>query len=211
MKSRQNVVIFGAAGRVGSLLVEYALTDGYDVTAFVHRHHNLPDHPHLRIVTGDVYASVDVEKAIADADVVMSALSSWGTTKKDVLSSAMQNIIPAMQHHKVTRIISLTGADARAPGDKLSIVHRMTHLMIHIVAGKVLADGERHIQLLAASDLDWTVIRSPVMQSSKSQKYRLTQKRPGPWAMVSRRSVARTMVDQISDEGSSRQALFVVK
>lgn len=211
MKSKQNIVIFGATGKVGRLVVEYALADGYHVTAFVHRRSNLPKHPNLRTIHGDIYQRLDVENAIRGADAVLSALGSWGTPKKDVLSSAMANIIPAMNHEKTKRIISLTGAEARADGDELGIIHRVAHFALGIIAGKILRDSERHIALLQESSLDWTVIRSPIMLPSGSQKYQIGDSRPLPWTMVSRRSVARTMVDQISNRLSSRQALFLLK
>ena len=138
MKSKTRVVIFGAGGKVGSLLVEYALAEGYAVTAFIHRHHNLPSHPNLKITKGDAYNKIDVQNVLQDADIVLSALSSWGTPKKDVLSAAMTNIIPTMNTCGIKRIISLTGAEARAAGDTLSVIHRFAHFGIGIVGGKVL-------------------------------------------------------------------------
>ncbi len=209
MKSNKCIVIFGAAGRVGRLLVEYALADGYAVTAFVHRHHRLPDHPSLSIVRGNIYNDDDVQRAIKCADMVMSALSSWGTKKKDVLSTAMTSIIPAMQKHGVTRIVSLTGAEARAAGDHLSTIHRFAHFGIGIIGGPVLRDGEHHIKLLEQSDLDWTVIRSPIMRANTNQSYRLSLDRPFPWALINRPVVARAMVDQLSDDTHLRQAPFI--
>lgn len=211
MKSKQNIVIFGANGKVGRLVVEYALADGYNVTAFVHRRNNLSKHPHLRIVHGDIYEQLDVENAIKGADVVLSTLGSWGTSKKNVLFSAMANIIPAMKHERIKRIISLTGAEARALGDELGVIHQAAHFALGFVAGKVLRDGERHIKLLEQSGLDWTVIRSPIMSSDESLDYRLSNKRPLPWVTVSRRAVARAMVDQIGSERVTSQAVFLQK
>lgn len=208
MTSTKNIVIFGAAGRVGGLLTEYALADGHIVTAFVHRHHNLPKHPNLTIFQGDIYNTADVEAAIAEVDVVLSTLSSWGTPKKDVLSTAVTNIIPTMRQHRINRIISLTGAEARANGDELGIIHRFAHLGISIIGGKVLRDGEHHIELLEKSGLDWTVVRSPIMRSGSLQKYQLDKRRPLPWALINRKAVARAMADQIADKHDTG-ALFI--
>lgn len=209
MKSSQKIVVFGASGRVGSLVVKYALDAGYDVVAFVHRHHQLPDNPALTIIQGDIYVTEDVLNAIKGVDIVVSALGSWGTKRKDVLSSAMASIIPAMQQHGVTRIVSLTGAEARASGDHLGIIHRFAHVGIGMTAGKILRDGERHIEALEQSRLDWTVIRSPIMTSRPVQKYTLSNHRPTPWALIQRTAVARAMVDQLSDETYIRQAPFI--
>lgn len=208
MKHIKNVIVFGAGGKVGQHIVEYALADGYHVTAFVHRHHNLPDDPNLQIATGDIYNRADIERALKDGDVVVSALSSWGTQYKDVLSAAMTNIIPVAKRYDISRIISLTGADARVDGDDISVLHRLSHFAISIVGGKVLGDGERHIKLLQDSRLDWTVIRSPIMTTSTSIAYTLDDHRPAPWALISRRAVARAMVDQIVSKQNLQTALY---
>lgn len=198
MKDKGTVTIFGASGHIGTLLIEYALKDGYTVTAFVHSHHSLPENPNLRIVKGDAYDSADVAKALDGADAVLSALSSWGTPRKDVLSSAMTNIVPAMRDKGIARIVSLTGAEARAKSDKLGIIHRLMHFGLGMIAGKVLKDGEKHTEILAGSGLDWTVVRSPIMRIGSSPRYELTNTRSRPWEFVNRRAVARAMVDQLT-------------
>jgi uncharacterized protein YbjT (DUF2867 family) len=209
MKRIKNVVVFGAGGKVGSLVVQYALADGYHVIAFVHRHHSLPSDPNLQIVTGDIYNRADIEKAMKDADAVISCLSSWGTQYKDVLATAMSNIVAVAKRYGISRIISVTGADARAPGDDLSALHRLTYVALHIVASKIISDGDLHIKILHNSRLKWTVIRSPVMTPRNSTDYVLNSHRPTPWAMVSRRGVARAMVDQIDSTHNLQRALYI--
>lgn len=208
MKNPLTIVIFGASGKVGRLLVQYALENGYHVIAFVHRAKNLEKNPKLTMIEGDIYRPEDVRKALKHADIVLSALGSWGTRRKDVLSAAMTNIIPAMKQEKISRIISLTGAEARARGDELGFIHTIAHFFIGIVAGKILHDGEKHIELLEKSGLDWTVIRSPIMRSGTNSTHKLSRKRPLPWQTINRTAVARAMMEQVS-EGASQSALFV--
>jgi putative NADH-flavin reductase len=207
------ITVFGANGRVGSLVVEQALRQGYKVTAFVHSASGLPPNPNLQVVKGDIYNAADVVAALSGSKVVISALGSWGTPKKDVLTAAMQYIIPAMQVNKRQRIISLTGADARAAGDVMTPIHQLSHVMISLSPGlrKILADGEKHIELLEASDLAWTVIRSPVMnEHSEAGRCRLTSRRPLPWATINRHAVANTLVNLIDDNSYNQQAPFIV-
>lgn len=206
--------MFGANGRVGALVVAEALQRGYKVVASVHSKSRLPEKPGLRIVKGDIYNARDVTAALAGSAVAISTLSSWGTPKKDVLTEAMQHIIPVMQTNGKARIISLTGADARAAGDILTALHRLSHASIKVVPGvhKILADGERHIELLEASGLDWTVVRSPVMNKrGDAARSRLTSRRPLPWATINRQSVAQCLVDLIDDDSYNSQAPFIVR
>lgn len=206
------VTVFGANGKVGSLVVVELLTRGHAVVAFVHNSHHLPKNANLKIVQGDIYAADDVDAAIAGSTAVVSCLGSWGTPKKDILSVGMTHIILSMQRHGVSRVVSLTGAEARAPGDVFSLIHRLAHLGLSVVAGKVLRDGEQHIQLLEQSSLDWTVIRSPIMSSGSSNDREypiLSMHRPLPWKTISRRLVVLAVVDIVADVAWRRKAPYI--
>lgn len=208
--SRQ-VTVFGANGKVGRLIVHELLARQYDVVAFVHDDHSFESHDHLSIIQGDIYRADDVTKAIEGSKVVLSALGSWGTPKKDILEVGMGYILSSAQTQGVQTIISLTGADARAKGDRLSLVHRLSHGMISLLAGKILYDGEKHIRLLEESSIDYTVIRSPVMSSEEQlqKSYTLTDKRPLPWQTINRQLVVFAMVDAVEDRTWQRKSPFL--
>lgn len=76
------VVVFGASGKVGKIVVANLLNDGYHVRAFVHSSNPFEDHAKLETIKGDIYAIKDVEAAVRGVDVVVSTLGSWGTKKK---------------------------------------------------------------------------------------------------------------------------------
>jgi len=206
------VVVFGANGKVGRLVVAELLEHDHTIVAFAHSTPNFEAHPNLQIVQGDIYNADDVTRAIAGTDAVVSALGSWGTSGKDVLTTAMQHIIPAMQASGMRRIISLTGSDARASGDSSGLVHWLSHLALSVLAGKVLRDGERHITLLEQSDLDWSVVRSPVMnESGDIKKYTFSSRRPLPWQTIHRHSVVKALVSLLETDEFSKQAPFLVR
>ncbi|MEO5950285.1 MAG: NAD(P)H-binding protein [Candidatus Saccharimonadales bacterium] len=208
---RQQVTVFGANGKVGSLIVEELLGRDYKVVAFVHNQSALKQSDQLSIVQGDIYQAIDVEKALDGSEMVISALGSWGTPKKDILATGMSFIIPGMKKRNITKIISLTGADARAKGDKLSLLHRISHIGISIIGHKVLFDGEKHIRLLEESKLDWTVVRSPIMSSSApvTDMYNLGDRRPAPWKTISRQLVVLSMVDLLENHTWTRRSPFL--
>lgn len=207
----KHVTVYGANGKVGSLVVQALLERGHSVTAFVHRSNGLVASAKLRIVEGDIHDAAAVDSALEGSDAVISALGSWGTSMKDILSSGMSGIIPAMQRRGIKRIISVTGAEARAHGDTLSLLHRLAHLGANLIARKILVDGEAHIRQLEASDLDWTVIRSPVMNGKGSSRYHLTTKRPFPWQTINRQAVADAMVQQLNDSHYAKSAPFITR
>lgn len=204
-----NILIFGANGNIGTRVVSSLLNDGHTVKAFVHGASHFPKHELLSVITGDVRSSKDVESALPGVDVVISTLGSWGTKSKDILSTGMQVIIPAMEKAKIQRIISLTGSGVLLPTDNAAWYDRLNPLLLQIVAPKILIDGERHIQELRKSDLDWTVVRSPVMKNGAKNGYVLSDTPPLLWKRAVRDDVAQAIVDLATSNDHVKQAPFL--
>lgn len=203
------VVVFGANGRVGTKVVARLLEKGHDVRAFVHSSSKLVEHSNLSIIEGDVHSSEQVSAALQGREIVISTLGSWGTESKDILSAAMKNIVSAMQEANIDRIISLTGSGAIAPGDQPSFIDKLNRMFIRLAAAKILEDGEAHLRILATSDHNWTVIRSPAMRNSTSTRYVLSSRAPTPWATISRQAVAAAIVDLIENTQWHKSAPYI--
>ena len=200
------ITVFGASGKVGKQVVELALAQKLEVVAFVHSKNPFEPKPGLSVVKGDINDAEAVKKAVEGSDAVISTLGSWGTKDKNSLTVGMRNIIPAMETSKPTRLITLTGSGATWSGDKPSIFDKASHILLGLVARKILEDGEEHLRLLDASDLDWTAIRSPVMSSKSVSGYKLSYKPPSLVAKIPREAVAKCLIDQIEDIDFIRQA-----
>lgn len=201
------ITVFGASGKVGRLMVAEALRRGLNVRAFVHSQNPFDDTAGLTVIRGDIYRGDDIAKALDGADAVVSCLGSWGTPRRNVLTAAMRSIIPAMQQLGITRIITLTGSGALAPDKRPSALHRLfMRLLAPLPAGKVFADGEQHMKLLAASDLAWTTVRSPVMRSGIDPQYELAGSGGAPIPRVNRSAVVAAMLDQLASRDWLRQA-----
>lgn len=205
------IVVFGANGKVGRKIVGKLLADGHTVRAFIHHHSGLTPHKKLKLIKGDIHLLNDVERAINGSDAVISALGSWGTKTKDIVASGTANIIPAMEKHGVKRIVTLTGAGAQDIFDQPGLIDKISRPLLFLVAGKILRDGERHIALLRASQLDWTVVRSPAMLENGKSRYKLSNKAPFPWETIVRRDVALAMAGLATSNSKYRSAPFIKK
>lgn len=205
-----HIVIFGANGRVGSKVVTQLLENGHSVKAFVHGNSNLADHEKLEVIYGDIRDISEVYAAVTGTDAVISTLGSWGTKSKDILTSGMLSIIPAMENQNIKRIISLTGAGAFIDDEKRNIIDTFSHFAMGLFAGKVLRDGENHMRLLQNTDLDWTVLRSPIMkEESTKEKYVLSNSPPLLWATIPRDHVVQGIVRLIETNEYTQQAPFI--
>lgn len=203
------VIVFGASGKVGRMVVEAALRRGHSVTVFVHSNSPFETQDGLKVVKGDVHDTEAVARAVRDHDAVISTLGSWHTPTKDILASAMGNIIPSMELSGIERIISLTGAGAYAPGDHPTPVYRCGHWLFGLFANKIIKDGELHIQQLHDSKLTWTVLRSPVMTGRHLAAYTLGRKAPPLWQTIPRKAVVKAILDQLEGPAYECQAPFI--
>ncbi|MEP0547925.1 MAG: NAD(P)H-binding protein [Rhodothermales bacterium] len=194
------IAVFGATGRTGREVVTQALAAGHTVTAFVRNRDKLAaqqdlSNERLTAVTGDVRDYDAVARAVEGADAVVSCLA---PVPKEglVQTEGTRNIVRAMEAHGVRRIVSETGAGVEAPGDpERSLGGKLMRGVMQLVAGKILADGEGHAEVLRASDLDYAVVRPPrLTDAPHSGRYRHGILALGPGASVARADVADFML-----------------
>src|SRR5712692_4946670 len=104
------VLIVGATGGTGRLLVAQALERGYAVTALVRDSSRLQvKHPQLKVIQGDVLDYASVEAAVGGQDAVLSALGHkrfFYPTR--ILSEGTRNILRAMEINGVPRLVCET-------------------------------------------------------------------------------------------------------
>ncbi|PKQ15771.1 MAG: epimerase [Actinobacteria bacterium HGW-Actinobacteria-7] len=152
-----HVLVLGAAGRTGTQIVSQALSHGHRVRALVRSTPLEMVHEHLEVVTGDVMDFDSVSAAVAGVDTVISALGSGGGRDVRVFSEGAGNVVHAMAVHEVSKLVVLSAAGVFARSDpRLSLGFRA---MIATVLKPVYDDLERMEQRVAASGLDWTIIR----------------------------------------------------
>jgi putative NADH-flavin reductase len=101
------IVIFGASGATGTVLVAQALDAGHHVTAFVRTPSKLEiTHTALQVVQGDVKDSAAVETAIVGNDVVLSALGVGRPLRHDpAVIEGIRNVTRVMEQSGPTRLI----------------------------------------------------------------------------------------------------------
>lgn len=205
------ITVLGAGGQVGQRVVALCMERGYTVTALVHSHNPFADQAGLTVIAGDIYSHADISRALVGSDAVISTLGSWHTKRKDVLRSAMELVVPAMNVAGIKRIITVTGSGALWSGDQVRLIDRLGRFLLLIIAPKILRDGEAHIELLARGGLDWTTVRSPVMTGSEQDGYALRARLPIGVATIPRLAVATAMVDLLTSSDFDRQAPVIYK
>ena len=206
------IAIFGATGKVGRHLVDQALERGDRVTAFVRGPSKLTTqrHERLKVVQGNVKNPKDVEQAVIGTDAVLSALGQTKTSSKDVLTEGIKNIVAAMNKHGVHRLVSLTGAGVRDPKDEPKLVDRVIGSLLKILQRDLLEDAVGAARVIQDSDLDWVIIRAPVLnEGEKKGEYRVGYVGKESGTRLSRADLAGFMLEQTMDDTYLHQAPMV--
>lgn len=133
------ISVFGANGKVGSLVVDELLRNNFQVVAFCYGKTSFRPNNNLTVIRGNVYNRQDVDRAIKGSEAVISTLGSWGSKNKDILSEGMKNIVAIMDHYRIKRIVSLTGADAHIEGEYLKTHDKLMRVFIKLFAKKSLS------------------------------------------------------------------------
>ncbi|THW14407.1 hypothetical protein D6D25_07247 [Aureobasidium pullulans] len=79
--SLPNILLIGATGRTGRLVLESALTRGYKVTALIRPSSALPSHPSLTISKGSPLETGDITTALATINGPVVLISTLGQTR----------------------------------------------------------------------------------------------------------------------------------
>ena len=188
--------VFGATGRTGRPLVQQALDAGHAVAALARDPSKLAlRHERLDVVQGDVLDPDAVGRVVDGADAVLLTLGPTKGAPPDLMRRAAENVVGAMRHHGVRRVITETGAGVADPRDPGGLGPAFMRGVMRVVARRLLADSEAHVDVLRRSGLDWTAVRAPRLTNGpRTGAYETGYLSMGPGHSVARADVADYML-----------------
>lgn len=197
------LLVIGATGGTGRELVQQALAQGHQITAFVRDPARLQiEHANLRVAKGDVLDYATVESAMRGQDAVLSALGHRRFFYPNrIQSEGMRNVLQAMQSREVPRLICETALGIGSSVGRLGLPH--TFFIMPLILGFYMWDKLRQEELIIASDRDWVIVRPGVLTSGQARGVY----RHGPtvgsyfWPVrIPRADVADFMLKQLKDD-----------
>jgi len=205
------IVVFGASGGTGTRIVQQALAAGHEVTAFIRTPSRLTvADARLTVVQGDVMNTASVEKAIIGQDAVVSALGPTRPPVPGMMKTAAQNITSAMQRQGVRRLISTTGAGVRDPLDEPKLMDKFIKFLLGLLSAEVLRDSQDNVNVIRATDLDWTIVRFPMLTNgAHTGQYRVGYVGRNSGSQLSRADGADFVVKELAEAAYIRQAPVV--
>lgn len=210
------VLILGATGRTGKLILEEALNQGYEVRCMVRDPKKIEiNNSKLKVFKGSPEIVTDLETAIKDCHGVISALNisrtsdfPWSKlrTPPTFLSSVMKNIISLSERIGIHRIVICSAWGVGETEKEIPGWFRWFIKNSNI--GVAYKDHERQENILKTSTLDWTIIRPTGLTNFDNDKIIIESygNEPKPKLTISRKQVARFMVDALKREELIRKA-----
>lgn len=204
----KRILVLGATGGTGQLIVTEAIARGYAVTAMVRSPEKAGALRGAKLIEGDARDADTLRVALRGQDGVISALGTPVSPVREVtlLSSVTDLLVKAMKEERVSRLIAITGLGA---GD--SAGHGgffVDKVIFPLLLRHVYADKTRQEEIIRASHLDWVLVRPSILnnKSDRNLVRAMTDLSDFRGGTISRQGVASFVVDQIETDKWLRKA-----
>jgi putative NADH-flavin reductase len=196
-----NIFLLGATGRTGRLVAEQAGARNHAVTAIVRKSAPIRSRGRLNVIIGNPLRADVLGLTLANQDAVISCLGQRSKQDSQLLHDAAAAIIEAMAHAQVRRYIVVSQGllfPSRNP-----IV-----AALRVILARYVADSIAMEQLVRSSELDWTIVRPPMLKEGGLPRgYRVqTDSAPhGSWSMQ-RTDLAEFLLDE-AEKGTHKHEI----
>ena len=198
--ARPKLLVLGATGGTGRLIVSQAVAQGYDVAVLVRSAEKVRGLKGVIPIVGDARDEKVLRQALRNRDAVISALGTPASPFREVslLSTATRALVSAMKAEQVSRLVCITGmgaGDSAGHGGFL-----FDKLIFPLLLRKVYADKDRQEALIRDSGLDWVLIRPSVLNDKPGRDTirALTDLTGFHGGTISRADVARFVLNQVA-------------
>jgi putative NADH-flavin reductase len=208
------VLIFGATGGTGKLVVQQALQKGCHITAFIRNPAKMDiKDPKLKIVPGDVLDQSAVNSAMPGHDAVICCLGAPATKAGQLRSAGTKNILAAMQKNGVQKFICQTSLGY---GDSKIILHHTPFFFREIIVPYLLkttfAEHELQEAFIKESNVNWTIIRPGTLTNGRltgKYRYNFDYADTSTTVKIARADVADLLLRQLQTDEYSKKILGV--
>jgi putative NADH-flavin reductase len=204
-----NLLIFGATGGTGRLLVEQALERGHQVTAFVRDSSRLRgQHERLRPVVGAISDGAGpLQQALQGQDAVISALGRGPSlTSGHLIQRSVPPILAAMSAVGVGRLVFTS---AIGVGTAYGDAPLASKALIKLLLRDIYADKAIGEELIRRSELEWTIVQPARLSDGPlTRQYQAGEHlRHHGMPAISRADLAHFLLQQVDDRTYLRKTV----
>lgn len=212
-QQRGKIAVLGASGNIGKRIVALASKLGFEVVCQTRNTLKMGDMDmgsgvHVQMFDPKDAASLDTFVNGAQAVIFALGINKPGATT--LFSEVTAALLPAMRKHGVRRLIAITGVGAGDTRGHGGFVYDW--IVFPLFTQKIYADKDRQEAMIAASDLDWTIVRpAPFSESGTARPLEIYTKIKPETVLrkIARDEVAAFVVEQINSDQYVRQRPFI--
>jgi uncharacterized protein YbjT (DUF2867 family) len=201
------VLILGATGKTGRLVLERAVDAGHEVTVLVRNRAGLPVIDGVEELQGDATSAADITRAVAGQQGILNVLGSRKPRKPvEAVSTAL--LVPAAIEAGATRLIVCS---AYGVGETYGQAPWPARIIFRTLLGRVYAAKEAADATVKGSSLDWTLVYPTRLtgDSPRGEFQQVERLIPKGLPTISRADVAQFMVEQLVDPTWSRRTVIL--
>jgi putative NADH-flavin reductase len=209
MEQHNKIAIIGSTGKAGKYLVNQLLNQGFSIKVLLRDPNKLEiASPLVEKIPGDVR---NYESLLSLVEGCSALISTLGQTKGEepVFSQAASHIIRAMNAMKVRRYIMLTGLSIDTPHDRKSFLTKLLTFMMKLSFRAIIDDKQKEYTLWSGSNLDWTVVRVPMIEETDQARPVKISLTDCPGKKISTTDLANFLISQLSDDRYIGKAPFI--
>lgn len=205
----QKIAVLGGGGRTGKYLVNQLINRGFQLKVLL-RH---PEQFHIQsqqieIVKGDATHPESIHQLVEGCEAIISVVGQR-PGEPLVACRTTQNLLDAMNHFGIKRLILLAGLNVDTPSDQKGQETLMATEWMKANFPEIHADRQKSYALLEQSLLDWTLVRIPFIEFQEACGEIAVNLKDCPSGKINAESLAVFLVDQLLDESYYRKAPFV--
>jgi putative NADH-flavin reductase len=205
------ILVLGATGGTGRLIVEQAVARGHEVAVLVRSAEKAKNLKGAKIIVGDARDEAALRQAVKGREAVVSALGTPASPFKEVtlLSTATRALVKAMEAENVSRLVAITGigaGDSAGHGGFL-----FDKLIFPLLLRNVYADKDRQEAIVKNSGLDWVLVRPSVLNNKPGRGTikAIEDLSDFHGGSTSREDVAKFVLDQVSADAWLRRSPLI--
>ena len=210
MKNNIKIAVIGGTGKSGRYLVQELIKRGYHLNILVRNPENFKVQSRLvHIIYGDVRDYDTVKSLLRGCQAVLSTLGGSPLSEPTVFSKATRNILKAMKRANIKRYIVVAGLNVNTSFDKKGESTLNATDWMYANFPKSTKDRQDEYDLLVKSNLDWTLVRLPLIIQTNESFITKISLEDCLGDKISAADLAKFLIEQLNETSFFRKAPFL--
>lgn len=205
------IAVIGGTGKSGKYLVKNLINQGYQIKLLLRNPDNFQIKTNqVEIIEGTVINYDDIYNLVEGCHAVISTLGlGIPASEPTIFSQSTANVIKAMNQLKIQRYIVTTGLNVDTPFDHKSEKTAFGTEWMKKNFPVSTADKQSEYEILVNSDVDWTLVRLPMIEQTDKINEISINLEDCPGDKISATNLANFLIEQVSNDTFFKKSPFI--